>query len=135
MKIANILRKLVVEQYISSIRNEQLRIRLKELEQPTLAAVCKVVENFFIDHKDDRCEGSKGWSRQFLRKEMAPKQAQLIDSSNKPVNAELDAIGCSSRNPLRKKTNRGARGCFICGKFGHKVIDCREPRRRKNLLA
>jgi len=135
MKIANILRKLVVEQYISSIRNEQLRIRLKELEQPTLAAVCKVVENFFIDHKDDRCEGSKGWSRQFLRKEMAPKQAQLIDSSNKPVNAESDAIGCSSRNPLRKKTNRGARGCFICGKFGHKVIDCREPRRRKNLLA
>ena len=88
----------MVEQCIASIKKEQLIVHLTEFEEPTLVAVCMVAENFFLVHKDDRSEGLKGSSHQSSRKEMAPKEAQLVKPRNKPVNAESETTGSSSRD-------------------------------------
>ncbi|KAK2724431.1 hypothetical protein QYM36_001069 [Artemia franciscana] len=66
---------MVVEQYATSIRNEQLRVCSRELEEPAPVTVCKVAENFFLAHEDDRSEGLNGSSYQSSREEMAPKEA------------------------------------------------------------
>ena len=44
---------MVAEKFIGSIRIDQLRIRLKELDQPPLEEVCRLTDTFFLARRDE----------------------------------------------------------------------------------
>ena len=43
----------MVEKFIGFLRIDQLRIRLKELDQPPLEEVCRLTDTFFLARRDE----------------------------------------------------------------------------------
>ena len=105
---ADIFRKILVDQFISTIKDETLRLKLVEREDKSLFEIAKFSDNYLIERNLARSQGG-------LRSDT---------KGDSPVQSNAHSKDNPSSKSQKKPGGKYSDACYNCGELGHIKRNC-----------